>query len=418
MYDWANSAFSTTVVAALLPIYYHQVAAIGLEQNLRTAYWGYTQTIALLIIAVLAPALGAAADYAGKKKIYLIWFVALGVIGTGLLTLVKEGDWLFASGVFVLGYVGFSGAEIFYESFLPHIAKRNQIDRVSSSGYAVGYIGGGLLLAVHLAWVTTPQSFGFVDSSQASRVAFLTAAIWWACFTIPFLRNVPEPVRHSPSNTERGHPVFYIGIKRVMKTFHEIHRYRELFTFLVAFWFYSDGINTVIKMAAIYGTEIGIGRTDLIGALLLVQFLGIPATFWFGALAHQIGPKRGIYIALVVYSAVSVLAFFMSEPWHFWVLAGCVALVQGGSQALSRSLYASMVPHDHSSEFFGLYGITSKAGNICGPLVFALISHMTGSSRLSILSLLVFFVVGMLLLSKVNIETGQATHENGASIEK
>ena len=418
MYDWANSAFSTTVVAVLLPIYYHQVAAIGIEENLRTAYWGYTQTIALLGIAVLAPALGAAADYAGKKKIYLTWFVGIGVIGTALLALVKEGDWLFASGVFVLGYVGFGGAEIFYESLLPHIAKRNQIDRVSASGYAVGYIGGGLLLAVHLAWVNTPQSFGFVDSSQASRVAFLTAAIWWAFFTMPLLRNIPEPVRHLSNRTERRRLALYVGVTRVAKTFREIRHYRELFTFLAAFWFYSDGINTIIKMAAIYGAEIGIGRNDLIGSLLLVQFLGIPATFLFGSLAQRIGPKHGIYITLVVYSGISILAFFMTESWHFWILAGCVALVQGGSQALSRSLYASMIPYDRSSEFFALYGITGKIGNICGPLVFALISHMTGSSRLSILSLLVFFLVGMLILSKVDVEAGQTIKTNGVKDEK
>ena len=417
MYDWANSAFNTTVMAAVLPIYYHQVAAVGVEEHLRTAYWGYTQTIALLIIAALAPVLGAAADYAGRRKSFLARFVGIGVVGAGMLSLVGEGDWVFASAVFIVGNIGFGGAEVFYESLLPHIARRDEIDRVSTAGYAMGYVGGGLLLAVNVAWISAPDTFGFGDRAQASRAAFLSVALWWALFTIPLLRRVTEPPRRLEASEEQSLRALRAGLARVIETFSQIRRHREVFVFLLAFWCYNDGINTIIKMATIYGAEIGVGENDLLGALLLAQFLGVPATFAFGAVAARIGPKRGIYLALAVYTGISILGFFMREGWHFWVLACGVAMVQGGSQALSRSLYASMIPQGKSSEFFGFYGISGKFGNIFGPLVFGVVSQLAGSSRLSILSLILFFVGGMLLLRRVDVEAGQkAAREEDAEL--
>lgn len=408
MYDWASSAFNTSVMAAILPIYYHKVAAADIDENLRTAYWGYTQTIALVSIVLLAPLLGAAADYAGRKKNYLASFVALGLVGTSLLAVVGEGDWVLASAIFVLASIGLGGAEVFYESLLPHITNRCEIDRVSAAGYALGYVGGGLLLAVHLAWISNPDTFGFQDSRQASRAAFLTVAVWWALFTIPLLRVVPEPASDLLETNEVSRRPLTVGLMRVAKTFGDLQHHRELFLFLLAFWCYNDGINTIIKMSTIYGTEIGIGQDDLVGALLLVQFLGIPATFSFGYLAQLLGPKRCLYFSLIVYSNISVLGFFMTEAWHFWVLACGVAMVQGGSQALSRSLYASMIPRGRSAEFFGFYNVSGKFGNILGPLVFGLVSQLSGNSRMSILALVGFFLGGMLLLTQVNIESGQA----------
>ena len=281
----------------------------------------------------------------------------------------------------------------------------------------MGYVGGGLLLAVHLAWISAPDTFGFDDGSQASRAAFLTVALWWGLFTIPLLRGVGEPARRLEAGEEPSRRALRAGLARVIETFGKIRRHRQVFVFLLAFWCYNDGINTIIKMATIYGAEIGIGQNDLIGALLLVQFVGIPATFAFGALAARIGPKRGVYLALAVYTGISILGFFMQEAWHFWVLACGVALVQGGSQALSRSLYASMIPQGKSSEFFGFYSISGKFGNIFGPLVFAVVSQLAGGSRLSILSLIVFFVGGMLLLRRVDVEAGQkAAREEDAEL--
>ena len=407
LYDWANSAFVTSIMAAILPVYYQQVAAVGVAENLRTAYWGYTQSVALVIIAFAAPILGAAADYLGAKKKFLSCFVGVGVSASALLYFVREGDWLFASIVFIVGNIGFAGSEVFYESLLPHIARDDEIDRVSTGGYAVGYVGGALLLALQLAWISSPSSFGLPDAGQASRLSFVSVALWWAIFTIPLLRTVPEPKRRLEPGEERARNPIGPALARVIQTFREIRGYRQVFLFLLAFWFYNDGINTIIKMATIYGAEIGIGRNDLIGALLLVQFVGIPATFAFGALAARIGAKRGVYLALAVYTGIAVLGYFMREAWQFWILACGVALVQGGSQALSRSIFAAIIPKRKSSEFFGFYSISGKFGNIVGPLVFAVVSQLAGGSRLSVLSLIVFFAGGMILLSRVDIEEGK-----------
>jgi len=407
MYDWANSAFATTVMAAILPIFYHAYAASTLEENLRTVYWGYTQTVALVIIALTSPVLGAAADYLGAKKKFLASFAGLGVLGSFLLSFTGEGEWLFASAVFVIGNIGFAAGNVFYESLLPHVARPHEVDRVSTAGYATGYVGGGLLLAFQLAWITWPQRFGMADATQASKLAFASVALWWAIFTVPLLRVVREPARRLESDEKLTMNPLRVGLERVVETFQEIRRHRQVFTFLLAFWLYNDGIMTIIKMATIYGTEIGIGQTHLIGALLLVQFLGIPFTFAYGSLATRIGAKRGLYLALLVYTGISILGYFMSRPLHFWALAAAVAVVQGGSQALSRSLYASMVPRGKSSEFFGFYSISGKFGNIIGPLVFAVVSQLAGGSRLSILSLIVFFAGGMFFLSRVDEVEGR-----------
>ena len=364
--------------------------------------------------------LGAAADYLGAKKKFLSFFVAIGATASALLYFVTEGDWLFASIVFIVGNIGFAGSEIFYESLLPHIAREDEIDRVSTGAFFIlqTAMTGGLLLALQLAWISSPGSFGMSDAGQASRISFLSVAAWWAIFTVPLLRNVPEPKRRLEPGEASGRSPIRISFARVPETFREIRGYRQVFLFLLAFWFYNDGINTIIKMATIYGAEIGIGQNDLIGALLLVQFVGIPATFAFGTLAARIGAKRGVYLALIVYTGIAVLGYFMHEAWQFWVLACAVALVQGGSQALSRSIFATMIPKGKSSQFFGFYAISGKFGNIVGPLVFALVSQLAGGSRLSILSLVVFFAGGMILLSRVDIEEGRrvARTEDAASL--
>lgn len=407
LYDWANSAFVTTVMGALLPVYYVNVSGTTIPPELRTAYWGYTQTVALVIIAVTAPFLGAAADYLGAKKKFLAGFAVMGAAGSFSLFFATEGNWFFASAAFIVGNVGFASGNVFYESLLPHIASPEEIDRVSTAGYAMGYVGGGILLAVQFAWITWPQSFGFSDPGEASRYAFLSVAVWWVLFTIPILRRVPEPPRKlGPHERERMNPL-RIGVRRVLQTMSEIRQYRQLFLFLVAFWFYNDGINTIIKMANAYGAELGIGTAHLLGAFLMVQFVGIPATFAYGALASHIGTKNGIYLALVIYTSISIAGYFISEPWHFWALAAALALVQGGSQALSRSLFATMVPSSKSSQFFGFYSVSGKFGNVIGPLVFAVVAEWTGGGRQAILSLVMFFVFGIALLRLVDVDEGR-----------
>jgi len=402
MYDWANSAFATTIMAAVLPIYYSAIAEPALTPNQATAYWGYTNSIALLLVALLSPILGAVADFRGAKKRYLTYFALIGISATALMYFLTSGDWLFASVLFIIGNIGFAGANVFYDSLLPHIAQKGDIDQVSTRGYAMGYLGGGLLLAVNLAMIMlSPDHL----TALMTRISLASVAIWWLLFAIPLWKNVPEPPRQIYEGELDSNP-FTAGFKRLAVTFKEIKKYKELFKFLVAFWLFNDGIGTIIKMATIYGKEIGIGQTDLIGALLMVQFVGIPFSFAFGWLAKRIGTKRSIYISLSVYFLISIGGYFMESAIHFWILGFAVALVQGGSQALSRSLYGRMVPKAQSAEFFSFFSVSGKLAGMFGPLVFGLVSQVMGNSRLGIVSLVIFFIAGGLLLTRVDEEEG------------
>ncbi len=407
MYDWANSAFATTIMAAVLPIYYASVAGADLPGNKALVYWGRTLSIALLLIAVLSPVLGAMADYMGAKKRFMALFAALGILFTAMLYFIGRGEWLLASALFIVANIGFAGANVFYDSLLPHVAREGEIDRLSTAGYALGYLGGGILLVINMLWILYPETFGIADKTTASRIAMFSVAVWWALFSVPLLRAVREPPRQvSDADALGGNPIA-AGFHRLSETFGEIRRYRQLMIFLIAFWLYNDGIGTIFKMAVIYGADIGIGQSDLIGALIMTQFIGIPFTFAFGRLAGRIGAKPAIYMALAVYTLISAAAYFMTEAWHLWVLAFCVATVQGGSQALSRSLYSSMIPRAQSSEFFGFFSASAKFAGILGPFLFAEVGNWTGSSRLGILSLVVFFIGGLLILTRVDVTEGQ-----------
>lgn len=401
MYDWANSAFTTTVVAAMLPIYFHDVAAADLPENLRTAYWGYASAAGLLIVAVFAPMLGAMADLSAAKKKFLGAFMAVGVVSTALLYFVYKGDWELAAFLFLLGSIGFYGGNVFYDAMLPSLAADDEVDKVSSAGFAIGYVGGGILLALNLAWVLKPELFGFPDKGVAVRASFLSVAVWWLVFSLPILRKVPET---SPASPRPAGSLWSLGFRRSLATLRSLGSYKDLLTFLVAFWFYTDGVWTIIKMATIFGREIGIGSTHLIGALLLVQFVGIPATFAFGTLAGRLGTRGAIQLSLAIYTGICVLGYFMTDAWHFWVLAVLVALVQGASQALSRSLYASIIPKDRAAEFFSFVSISSRFAGILGPLLFGVVAQFGGGSRLSILFLISFFVIGMVLLGRVDLD--------------
>lgn len=399
LYDWAYSSFATIVISAVLPVYYSQVAAANLPGNTATVYWGYTTVIALLVSVLLAPVMGAIADYSGTKKRLLLIFAAVGIFATALLYYVTTGDWLLASVFFILGNIGFSMSEVFYNAILPSIAGPEEIDRVSVKGYALGYLGGGILLALDIGLIELMS-----DKALATRISFITVSVWWAVFTIPFILNVKEPAVGEKTKTDGN--ILTAGFKRLSVTFSELRSYKELFLFLAAFWIYNDGIGTIIKMATIYGAEIGISQGALIGALLMTQFVGIPFSFAFGILARHIGTKNSIMLGLFVYAVISVAGYFMQTALHFFILAFLVGTVQGGTQALSRSLYGSMIPGNKTAEFFGFYGMSSKFAGIIGPLVFALVSQLTGTSRLSIFSLISFFIVGALILSRVDVEKG------------
>ena len=405
MYDWANSAFATTVMAAFLPPYFSNVAAVHLPKYQASSIWGYAVALAMLFTALLGPILGAIADHTGTKKRFILAFLSVAVVFTAMLFFIREGDWLAAVIFYVLASIGNAGANIFYDSLLPHVARPQEIDQVSVKGFALGYLGGGLLLIVNLLWYMKPAWFGFPNANVAVRVSFLSVAVWWVVFSVPLFRRVPEP----PPSLDKDsiHPV-RAGFKRLRRTFRGIRHYKELFKFLIAFWLYADGIGTIIKMATVYGAEIGIGTSEMVTALVLTQSIGIPMTLFFGKLAKRIGTKHAIYLTLGVYTFISIGGYFMSAPWHFWILATLVGTVQGGSQALSRSLFGAMAPKTRSAEFFSFYDISSKFAGIAGPLLFGLVATFAGSSRLAIVSLTVFFVVGILLLTQVDEEEGKA----------
>ncbi|MDE0006297.1 MAG: MFS transporter, partial [Rhodospirillaceae bacterium] len=332
---------------------------------------------------------------------------ALGAVATAAMFLIGRGDWLFASLLFVLGNIGLSGANVFYNSLLPHIAREDEMDRVSSAGYALGYLGGGLLLTINLTWIVFPGAFGLADGEVATRLCFVSVAVWWLGFSIPLFRSVPEPPRRLEEGEVTGLNPVRVGVKRLTETFHEIRGYRHAFLFLLAFLAYNDGIGTINGMAAAYGTEIGLARSHLIGAILVVQFVGMPCTFLAGILAGRLGTKRTLYLALAVYVVISALAYFMTTALHFYALAILVGAVIGGSQALSRSLYASLIPRHKSAEFFSFLTVGSKFAGILGPAIFGWVSLLAGSSRLSILAIAAFFIVGMALLTRVDVPAGQ-----------
>ncbi len=405
LYDWANSAFATTILATILPIFYKDVAAKGLPANLATSYWGYTQTIAMLIIAAVSPVLGAMADHSNSRIYFLKLFAFLGITGTGLLYFINEGNYILASLFFILGSMGFSGSNVFYDSLLPIITNKNKIDFVSSLGYASGYLGGGILLFINLFMIIKPSFFAIPNTLIATKLSFVSVSIWWLLFSLPLFINIPDINREKLSWQLKKYTK--AGFKRLKRTFINARKYKELWKFLLAFWIYNDGIGTIIRMATIYGREIGIGQTDLIGALLMTQFIGIPCTIIFGKLGEKIGAKKGIVIALGVYLLITIKGYFLATPFDFWLLAGLVGTVQGGAQALSRSLYGTMIPNKKSSEFFGFYGISSKFSAISGPFIFALVGQLTGSSRLGIISVASFFIIGIILLLKVDVEKGR-----------
>jgi len=407
MYDWANSAFATTVMAAVLPVYFSNVAAKGLGEHTVTAYWAYTTTIALLFVAVISPILGTMADFQGLKKRYLTFFILLGVTGTALLYFVGEGNWLMASIIFIFASIGFSGSLVFYDSLLPHVARPDEIDQVSTRGYAFGYLGGGLLLAINLAMIMIVPKFNpALTSSFMTRLSFLTVAVWWLGFSIPILLNVKEPPRRIlASETNETNP-FMASFSRLSHTFGQLKKYRQLMLFIVAFWLYNNGIGTIIYMASIYGKELKFSDVTVIGTLLMVQFVAMPFAFLFGWLAKKIGTKQSIYLSLCIYTAIAIGGYFMYKEIHFWMLGFAVATVQGGSQALSRSLIGRMMPKSQSAEFYSFFGISEKIAGVIGPLVFGLSSQYLGGGRVGIVSLIIFFFAGAAVLSRVDEKEG------------
>jgi len=410
MYDWANSAMITIIVTAVYPIYFVEVACAGVQRAaIASQRHAIATTIALSIVAVLAPVLGAIADHSGLKKRLLGAFMGLGVAAVCAMFFIREGNWLLAATLFILANVGASGSFVFYDSLLPHIARGSDMDRLSASAYALGYLGGGLLLALSLLCIMKPGWFGLPEGTLAVRISFVAVGIWWLVFSVPLFLRVPEPAANRSERSGRLNPVA-AGFRRLVETFRELRNYRDAFLFLVAFLLYNDGIGTIYRLATTYGKEMGLSRGALIGAVLMVQFVGIPCAFGFGLLAGKIGAKRCVYIGLLTYVVICLFGYKMYETRRaidFYALALLVAAVQGGTQALSRSLFASMIPQRKSSEFFAFFAVVEKFAGIFGPAIYGLIIGLTGSSQKAILFVVAFFIVGGLLLTLVRVERGQ-----------
>lgn len=415
MYDWAVSALQATVLTAVFPIFFVRVAAAGLPESRGTQALATANTIAAVIVALISPVLGAISDYAAAKKKMLAGSMLVGAAACAGMFFIQRGEVVLASTLFVIAIAGATASVVFYEALLPHIAAAAEIDRVSSAGYAMGYFGGGLLLTANLAWIQRPDLFGLPSgeglSDQAAslpaRLAFVSVAVWWLLFSLPLFRKVREPARTLEPDEASRASVVGTAFSRLGETLRQLMGFRQAFLMLLAFLIYNDGIQTIIKMATAYGTEIGIGQSALIAAVLMVQFVGVPCAFLFGMLASRIGAKRSVFIGLVAYAVITIIGYFMTTATHFFILAGLVGVVQGGTQALSRSLFATLIPVHKSGEFFGFYSVFEKFSSIFGPLLFSLTIALTGSSRSAILSVISFFIIGAILLAFVNVAEGQ-----------
>lgn len=400
LYDWANSAFATTVMAGFFPVFFKEYWSYGTSPAASTAALGIANSISSLGIALLAPLLGAMADQGLGKKKFLGVFTLLGATTTATLFWVPAGAWSEAVFLYGLASFAFAAALVFYDALLIDVSPPESMDMVSSLGYAVGYLGGGILFAVNVCMYIKPNWFGLESGVDGVRWSFLAVSLWWLIFSGPIFFRVQEknlPPHRPPLGMllKRGWGDFVATLKR-MKS------YRPLMIFLIAYLLYIDGVNTIIKMAVDYGMALGLTPQHLIGALLVVQFVGFPAAVGFGFFAQKWGARRGVFVCLWIYAAITGLAFQMSADWHFYVLAGLIGLAQGGVQALSRSMYARMIPANEAGEFFGFFNLLGKFSAILGPLLMGMIALWTQEPRWSILVLLLMFVGGGLTLRLVD----------------
>lgn len=398
LYDWGNSAFATTVLAGFFPAFFRQFWSTGAESVQTTFRLGMANAAAGLVIALCAPLLGAIADRGGRRKRMLLAFTVLGAGCTLALFFVAQGQWLAAAVLFALATLGFNGGVVFCDALLLDVARPAEYDRVSALGYSLGYLGGGLLFAVNVLMVVKPQLFGLADAAEAVRWAFVTVAAWWLVFTVPLLRHVREqPARGG------GEGAIAAGLHELLDTARRVMREPVVLWFLVAYWLYIDGVNTVIKMAVDYGMALGLATPDLLKALLLTQFVAFPAALLFGRIGDRHGPRSGVLLGLAVYAVLTVWAYFLDSALEFYLMAATLGLVQGGVQSLSRSMYGRLVPAGKSAEYFGFYNMVGKFGTVLGPALMGAVALATGSSRASILALLVLFAGGGLLLWRVRL---------------
>lgn len=401
-YDWANSAFATTIMAGFFPVFFKKYWCAGMDASLSTMKLGTVNSLAGLAVAVMAPFLGALADRGGARKKYLVIFATLGVAATALLPALPSGLWLGAALAYGMASIGFSASNIFYDSLLPSVTVKERYDRVSALGFSLGYLGGGLLFAINVWMVSSPDTFGLADSAAGVKVSFTTVAVWWALFTLPLLLLVEEP---SAASGGAGSKLAET-LGELKTTLANIRGYRNVWVFLVAYWLYIDGVDTVIRMAVDYGLSLGFETSALMTALLVTQFVGFPAAIAFGRLGERLGPKKAIYLGIAAYMLIVCWGYFMDSEAEFFGLAVGVGLVQGGVQALSRSLYSRMVPREKEAEFFGFYNMLGKFAVVIGPALMGWTVGLTGNPRAGILAVAILFIAGAALLTRVDVDAG------------
>ena len=409
LYDWANSAFATTVMAGFFPVFFKEYWSTTDNVTLSTWYLGLGNSIASILVAALAPFIGAIADRGRAKKKLLIFFAFLGIIATGGLWIVNQGHWQMAILFYIIASIGFMSGNIFYDALLPAVATKEKYDYASSLGYSLGYIGGGLLFLINVLMYLQPHYFGISDGATAIRLSFISVAVWWAIFSIPLILFVKEPTIHEPIGIFSS---IKEGWSQLVSTLSKIRQFKVVVTFLMAYWLYIDGVDTIIRMAVDYGTSIGFPASSLITALLLVQFVAFPATLIYSRFASKIGIKNALYTAILGYTLITIFGAFVSKEWHFYVIAVFIACFQGGIQALSRSLYSRIIPKNQAAEFFGFYNMLGKFAAIIGPPMMGYIGLITGNPRIGILSIVILFILGGFILTKVDLQEGERISES------
>ncbi len=409
LYDWAVCGWQTVILTAIFPIYFHDVAGAELPEGSATVRFATATALSVTVVAVAAPLLGTLADRIAARKTMLALCLTAGVLATASMALIRRGDLTLATVAFVVAYIGASGSLVFYDSLLPHVARQDEVDRVSTIGHALGYLGGGILLGLELGWLALAKGFGHSlygsDPAAPVRWVFLTVAAWWLAFAIPLFVQVREPAADR-RRSERGRLANTLQRTRALMA--NVFYHRQAALMLIAFLVYQAGVETIQKMAAMFGKDVGLSDAGLLTTILLVQFVGIPFAILFGMLADRIGAKASILIALTAYGLASIIGFFLTTLTQFVLIALLVAMVRGGCQALSRSLFARLVPPSDASAYFGLFAVAEKIAGAVGPGIFAVVVATTGSSHHAVGALLAFFVVGGGLLSRVRVAKGVA----------
>jgi len=403
-YDWANSAYSTTVMAGFFPLFFEKFWSNPDDVIQSTYQLGIANSVSSVVIALFAPILGAIADRGSVKKKLLIIFAFLGSIMTGALWFVQQGQWELAVFFYVIATIGFMAGNIFYDSLLPSVANRDEIDYVSSLGYSLGYLGGGLLFMANVLMYLHPEWFGIPNSTIAIRLSFLSVAIWWGIFSLPVILFLPEPNKKDKVSLGKA---IVGGFKQLKETYNKIREMKVIGTFLLAFWLYEDGVATIVRMAGKIASSLGFEAGDIIIAILMVQFIGFPASLLYNWFGGKIGVKNAVLVAIVGYGLITLLGYMMTDITHFYLLAALIGLFQGGIQSLSRSLFTRLVPKNKEAEFFGFYNMLGKFAAVLGPILVGWITLFTGNARTGILSIVVLFVLGGLLLIRVDFEAGE-----------